>query len=254
MSNETAVALRDKLPALAGSDIFATAESFEHAQRVAKVFSSSALVPEHLKKQPADALIAYGIARRLGEDPLVVMQNIYFVNGKPGWSVKYKIARANKAGVFKDQIRWRSEGEGEGLRVTAFATLEDGEIAEAETSMKMAKAEGWTKNAKYSTMPGHMLRWRSASMLIDLYCPEVMLGLPTLHDEPVYELKTGADGTMRASALPMKKKGAAAAILDGAFETVEAFETTEVQPGEPVGDVVDPLTGEVIDGELVEDV
>jgi hypothetical protein len=31
-------------------------------------------------------------------------------------------------------------------------------------------------------MPEHMLRWRSASMLIDLYCPDVMLGLPTVEE------------------------------------------------------------------------
>lgn len=248
MTNENAVALRDKVPALTGSDIFATAESFEHAQRVAKVFSSSALVPDHLKKQPADALIAYGIARRLGEDPLVVMQNIYFVSGKPGWSVKYKIARANKAGVFKDQIRWRVEGEGEALKVTAYATLEDGETAEAEASMKMAKAEGWTKNAKYSTMPQHMLKWRSASMLIDLYAPEVMLGLPTIEDGPVYQMQSDEDGTFRASPAPLKKKRAAAEILEGTYE-----ESPAEEPAEPSAELVDPFTGEVIEGEIADE-
>jgi hypothetical protein len=207
-------------------------------------------VPEHLKKQPADALIAYGIARRLGEDPLVVMQNIYFVSGKPGWSVKYKIARANKAGVFKDQIRWRVEGEGEGLKVTAYATLEDGETAEAEASMKMAKAEGWTKNSKYQTMPQHMLKWRSASMLIDLYAPEVMLGLPTIEDAPVYQMTADDEGTMRAAAAPLKKKRAAAEILEGTYEEAEV---TEPAP-EPAGEVIDPLTGEILDGELVSEV
>jgi hypothetical protein len=231
------------VPTQSGSDIFASPEVFEHAQRVAKVFQSSALVPEHLKKSPADALIAYGIARRLGEDPLVVMQNIYFVSGKPGWSVKYKIARANKAGVFKKQIKWEVKGEGEALVVRAFATLSDGEDVSAEVSMKMAKAEGWTKNSKYTTMPVHMLKWRSASMLIDLSAPEVMLGLPTVYEEPSFEMKAKPDGTMEAAPAPPRKKAMAAQILEADFAAAE-----ETQPTDH-----DPETGEVIDAEPVED-
>jgi hypothetical protein len=252
MSNTTALvreavpAVRTAPPQQSGTDIFATPEIFEHAQRVAKVFSSSALVPDHLKKSPADALIAYGIARRLGEDPLVVMQNIYFVSGKPGWSVKYKIARANKAGVFKKQIKWDVKGEGEQLVVRAFATLSDGEEVSAEVSMKMAKAEGWTKNSKYTTMPVHMLKWRSASMLIDLSAPEVMLGLPTVYEEPAYEMKAQDDGTLAAAPVTGgKKKMRAAEILEGDFEK-------PAELAEPAEDH-DPATGEVIDAETVED-
>ena len=43
----------------------------------------------------------------------------------------------------------------------------------------MAKKEGWTKNAKYQSIPEQMLRYRSAAFLIRLYCPEVMIGVPT---------------------------------------------------------------------------
>jgi len=44
--------------------------------------------------------------------------------------------------------------------------------------MEMAKKEGWTKNAKYQSIPEQMLRYRSAAFLIRLYCPEVMIGVP----------------------------------------------------------------------------
>lgn len=174
------------LPTVAqGSDIYMDSPSFEHAQRVAKVFASSTLVPEHMRKNPADALVALGIARALGEQPLVVMQNIYFVSGRAGWSTKYKIARANRAGVFAGPIRWATAGAGDTLAVTAYADLigvQGDARVEVVADMRLAKAEGWTKNQKYSTMPEHMLRWRSASMLIDLYAPDVMLGLPTVEE------------------------------------------------------------------------
>src|ERR1700738_3555923 len=130
MTDETSTAEVVHLPAparhfVSTTDVFSDPASFEHAQRVAKVFASSNLVPPHLKGQVADCLIAYQIARRLNEEPLTVFQNIYVVSGRPGWKTEYVIARANKAGVFKSRITWKPSGEGDGLGVTASAVLAD---------------------------------------------------------------------------------------------------------------------------------
>lgn len=169
--------------ASAGADVFADAGAFEHAQRVAKVLASSALVPKHFQGNVADCLIALQIARRLNEEPMTVLQNLYVVGGRPGWSSAYMIARARRSGVFRGPITWRTAGERDGLSVTAVAILADtGEEVTATSDMRMAKAEGWTKNAKYTSMPEHMLRWRSAAMLIRLYAPEVMVGLPVIEE------------------------------------------------------------------------
>ncbi|MRI57364.1 hypothetical protein D8770_26025 [Methylobacterium sp. DB1607] len=168
---------------LAPVGIFASPDKFEHAQRVARVFSESALVPNHFQGKLPNCLIALNIADRMGEDPLTVMQNLAIVSGKPCWQTQYMIARANKSGVFSSRITWKSEGQGERLAVTASAALADsGEVVSVAVSMAMAKADGWTKNAKYNTMPEHMLRWRSAAMLIRLYAPEVMLGIQSTEE------------------------------------------------------------------------
>jgi len=165
------------------SDVFATPDSFEHAQRVAKVFAQSALVPQHFHNKVADCLIAYQVAKRLNEDPLAIMQNMFVVHGRPGWSTSYMIARANKSGIFRGPIRWKSEGKGDDLEVRAIANLADGgEQVDVSVSLKMAKAEGWTKNSKYATMGEHMLRWRSAAMLIRLFAPEIMLGFQVIEE------------------------------------------------------------------------
>lgn len=162
-----------------GSLLFDPAR-FEHAQRVAKMFASSKLIPSHLQGNVADCAIALHMAERLNEDPLVVMQNITVINGRAGWSAQYMIGRANRSGMIRGRIRWRTDGTGDAMVVTAIATLADGdEDITASASMAMAKAEGWTRNAKYASMPEHMLRWRSATMLIRLYMPEIMLGIPT---------------------------------------------------------------------------
>jgi len=175
----------EKLPTLRtfrSTDIFADGESFEHAQRVAKVFAQSSLVPEHMRNLP-NCMIALQIAKRLNEDPLTVMQNIFIVNGRPGWYVQYLIARVNSSGILKGRITWTVDTIEGVLTVTARGTLADtGEVISASTDMKMANDEHWTKNPKYKSMPEHMLRWRSAAMLIRLYMPEVTLGIPTVEE------------------------------------------------------------------------
>lgn len=159
-------------------------ESFNHMQRVGGMLALSPLFPDHLRKGSKETAIANGVlvmnmAARLGEDPLTVAQNIYFVSGKPGWSSSYMIGKANQHGVFKDPISWEIKGKGETLSVTAFGDLAStGKRVEVTCDMAMAKAEGWTSNKKYQSMPEQMLRYRSATFLIRLYCPEVMVGVP----------------------------------------------------------------------------
>jgi hypothetical protein len=229
---------------------------------VAKVFAGSQLVPKHLQGKVEDIMIALNIADRLGEDPLTVMQSIYIVSGKAGWSSSYMIARINSSGLIKGRVTWDEVGQGKDLVVTAKATLADtGEVVRATTSMQMAIAEGWISNKKYQTMPEQMLRFRSAAMLQRLYFPEVMLGMATaeeISDEPVAPAQP-RDITPRS----------AAAALD-AFVTADVVpapvEANDVPPDGPnvfkrddpekvaellartqVVEVVNPQTGEVID-------
>lgn len=154
----------------------------------ARNFAMSALLPDAIKGNNPDqafanCLIALQMAEAMGEMPLVVMQNIHIVKGKAGFAAQYMIARANASGIFKGRINWRIQGKADTLSVTAFATLaETGEVVEFTVDMAMAKAEGWTSNSKYKTMPEVMLRYRSATFLIRFYAPDVMLGYRTVDE------------------------------------------------------------------------
>lgn len=166
-----------------GNSMLTDTGRFEHSYRVAKVFAGSQLVPKHLQGKVEDIMIALNIADRLNEDPLTVMQSIYIVSGKAGWSSSYMIARINQSGLVRGRITWDVVGAGKDLVVTAKATLADtGEVVTATSSMQMAIAEGWVSNKKYQTMPEQMLRFRSAAMLQRLYFPEVMLGMATAEE------------------------------------------------------------------------
>lgn len=200
----TAVALNTRQPITAvaahGGDMLTDTSQFELAQRWANAFANSQLVPPHLRGKPADCLIAIMMAKELGDNPLMVMQNIYVVSGKAGWSATYMIGRANASGVFKGRITWETTGEKMSLAVKAKAVLADTlETVSATATMQMAVAEGWAKNSKYSTMPEHMLRWRAATMLIRLYCPEVMLGMNTADELEVPQPQIAPPQTVMAS-------------------------------------------------------
>jgi len=165
------------------------AEHFNLMQRQAWLFASSPLIPDSLRKgSPEQAMancyIAMTIADRMGEDRMTVMQNIHIIHGNAGFKTKYMIARANASGVFSDDIDWEIDKSNPGnLSATAFATrAKDGRRIEMTVDMAMAKAEGWTSNKKYQTMPEVMLRYRSASFLVNMYAPHVMLGYKTVEE------------------------------------------------------------------------
>lgn len=220
-------------------DIMSSGSAFEHTQRVAKMFASSEMVPQHLRGKVADVTIALAMARQLNENPIVVMQALVVINGKAGWMTNYMIARANKAGVFRGRICWRSVGEGANLAVTAFAALSDtGTEVTATASMAMANAEGWTRNPKYKSMPEHMLRYRSAAMLIRLYCPEVMLGYQT--SDEIEDVTYAAGGNPQGPALP--PASAECSLLD------------EFPPTSPeTAKALEEVNAELFHGEVVED-
>lgn len=165
------------------------AERFALLQRQARMFACSPLVPDHLRKGPpevamANCYIALTLAEAMGEVPLIVMQNIHFVHGVAGFKSEYKIARANRSGIFTGRIDWRiDKTDPKNMKATAFAILKDtGEEVAFTCDLEMARAEGWTSNKKYQTMPEVMLRYRSASFLIRFYAGDVMLGYQTIEE------------------------------------------------------------------------
>lgn len=217
--------------------IFNNEEKFVFAQRAAKLLAASQLVPAHLRGRVEDCVIALDIAERMNEHPMVVLQNIYIVSGKPGWSTSYMIARANKSGLFATRINWKVQGKGESLAVTAYATLaETGEVVEATVSMETARADGWTKNDKYKSMPETMLRYRAATLLIRLYAPEVMLGLPAVSVEDL-EVERMIDVTPRvvppAPATPAHDAETGEVIEEAQFTSAPAQSAAPAAPAAP---------------------
>tara|TARA_X000001036_G_scaffold194684_1_gene183543 strand:+ start:2039 stop:2764 length:726 start_codon:yes stop_codon:yes gene_type:complete len=157
--------------------------SFEHMYRVAKAFSMSKVVPKDFQNQPETCMTALMMAQQLKVNPLLCLQNMQFIHGKASFSASFSIALANERGPFVGPLTWDIKGKGETLAVTCRAVLEaTGEEVTTTVTFEQAKKAGWTKNQAYSTMPAQMLRYRSATWLIRLYCPEVLCGLQSMDE------------------------------------------------------------------------
>jgi len=190
---------------------------------LAKALSTSDLCPKQFRGKPADIAIVLHQAETLGCDPQSALQNVFVVKGTPGYSSKFLIALANRSGVFRGPIRFRYEGTGNALTVTAWAKLaEDGGIVESiPVSMELAKNAGWTSNDAYQKTPALMLAYRAAAFLIRLSCPEVtmgMLSVEELQDMAHYPASASAEATATVDA-----------ILRGSTQRLDPVEAEDAQ-------------------------
>lgn len=94
-------------------------QQFETMQRVCKMFANSELVPDMYKvsdKNPenkaiANCMIAISMSMRVGADPLMIMQNMVIIYGRPSWSSKFLVATVNTCGRFNPlQYKFTEKG------------------------------------------------------------------------------------------------------------------------------------------------
>lgn len=210
---------------------FFNLQSFELMQRIAKGFASSSLVPKDYQNNVGNCMIALNLAQRIGGDPLMVMQNLVIVYGKPSWSSQYLIATANMCGRFS-AIRFEFFGDkgndSWGCRAWAIEHSTGEKLVGSDVTISIAKKEGWyEKNgSKWKSIPQQMLMYRAGAWWVRAYAPELSMGLMTADEAAdVFEAKKSSDGTYSVD--------------------IDELKNTPQQP-------VDESTGEIIEGEAHE--
>lgn len=209
-------------------------EQFATMQRVAKMFAHSELVPDIYKiqvpqgadekttamaemKAMSNCVIALEIASRIGASPLMVMQNLVIIYGRPSWSAKFLISTVNTCGRFeplqfrftekgnlgmvdyvdyeynpttrrKDAVKKQFDGRKMmNLECVAYTTKRGKEqvLESSPVTIEMAIKEGWfTKSgSKWQSMPRQMLMYRAASWWTSVYAPELSMGMRTVEEE-----------------------------------------------------------------------
>ena len=272
-------------------------ESFELTQRMAKMFSTSSLVPaqfrdtvekynsatrqKELVKNPealANCAIALDMASRLNANPIMVMQNLYVIEGCPSWSSQWIIACVNKSGRFSPlQFRIEDLGEQE-VQYEEFAwlsgkkqssikkavirnlvcvahakSLDTGEVVEsAPVSMELAVKEGWygKNGSKWQTMPEVMLRYRAAAFFGRVYAPDLLMGFQSQEEaEELAYIETAPTGEVVENTVKVTKgkmKKAEAVTEPEPIEAAKPEQEPETATVQVDDQTIDTDTGEVL--------
>ena len=169
-------------PASGALSVFANAESFNLATRMATALAQSTVVPKAYQGNVGNCMIAIEMASRINTSPMMVMQNLYIVNGNPAWSSQWIIAMINSSKRYKTELQFEfgHDSADGGLSCKAWAEDYSGHKVEGpKITMKMANEEGWaTKSgSKWKTMPEVMIRYRAASFFGRMNCPDMIMGI-----------------------------------------------------------------------------
>lgn len=190
-----------KLPSVGAG--FFDLHSFELMQRVARGFTASSLVPKIYQGTSSpealgNCMIALNLAKRMNADPLMVMQNLTIIQGRPSWSSQFLIATVNTCGRFT-ALRFEFFGERGtdqfGCRAWAMEKATGEKLVGADITIDLAKAEGWfgRSGSKWKTMAQQMLIYRAGAWWTRAYAPELSMGLLTADEvEDIIDLEPSA--------------------------------------------------------------
>ena len=185
--HQETMALVQATQALTPAAAFLDKNGFELMQRGARLLASSSLVPKEYQGNIANCFVALNMALRMQADPLMVMQNLHIIQGRPSWSSQFLIATFNTCGRFS-ALRYEWVGEPGtddwGCRAWAIERATGEKLVGATVTIGIAKREGWyDKNgSKWRTMPQQMLMYRAAAWFVRAYAPEIAMGLHTVEE------------------------------------------------------------------------
>ena len=167
-------------------EIIKTETELNAEVRLAKALSSSALVPKRYQGNVADCIIAIGMAKRMRCEPLMVMQNLDVIQGKPSFSSTFLIALINSSGIITGPLAFDVKGQGDTLECTAFGTCsKTGAVLKSpKVTMQMAIAEGWVNKpgSKWKNMPELMIMYRAATFFSRLFASQITAGMHAIDE------------------------------------------------------------------------
>lgn len=170
------------------TNVFSDKEAFQSLFDIAKMFASSTLVPVNYQGKPMDCAIAVDMANRMNVSPMMVMQNLYVVKGKPQWSGQACTSLISGSGKFRNVTHvyvGERNTDDWGCYVEAERISNNEIVKGALVTIAMAKAEGWyskkdkygNETSKWQTMPELMLAYRASAFFARVHIPESLMGV-----------------------------------------------------------------------------
>lgn len=230
---------RPSVPEALGA-LAAHVEAMTNAKALGDALASSELVPITYRGKPGNAAAAILYGAELGLNPVQSLQNIFVVHGTPAIYTRTMVALVKRHGYVIETDSSTDDS------VTVTGTAPDGRTQTSTWDIERAtKAEyvptkldngEWKKNSngkllgnmKYITDPQAMLYAKAAAEVCRKLAPDVLLGIPALHEELEPEpqtIRVRADRADRG----LKGLRAAAGLAQPEPEAVEG----EPAPAEP---------------------
>lgn len=156
----------------------------------ASKMSVSGLLPEAFRNQPANVLIGIELANALDMAPIIVMNELAVIGGKPSWSAKFMRALVRRAGhklreSFTDGV----------ARCVIIRSDDPGYEHVTEWDEAKARDHGYWGKGHWQKNPALMLGNRALSECVRSACPEVLAGVSYTTDE-VTDLVPAAQHTV----------------------------------------------------------
>lgn len=198
MSEDTALAVpqqevSEMLPSIAQTaNLLQNTKMLNLISKLADKYANSTMIPDAYRNNPNNCFVALEIASRMNVSPLLVMQNLYIVKGKPSWTGQACKALIDGCGKFRNSeyVMTGSLKDGTlGCYLQAINVKTGQVVKGTEVTLKMARDEGWIDKpgSKWKTMPEQMLKYRAAAFFARTECPEVLMGFQTTDEiEDVY--------------------------------------------------------------------
>ena len=117
-------------------------------------------------------------------DPTYVCQSINVINGRPSWKSEFISGAIQGCGRFTDFGYVETE---DSCQVVCKRADSGEEVRGVKITLEMAKAEGWTRNTKWRSMPQRMLRARAVSFFGRDYIPDILNGMSSVDEAEVIE-------------------------------------------------------------------
>jgi hypothetical protein len=176
-----------------------TAQGFAHIQRVAQALAASTIVPADYQNNLPNVIVALEMSNRMGISPMMVMQNLDIIHGKPSWKSTFIISAINSCGRFEG-LQFELSGEGDQYGCVAWTRNRNGDVIRGpRVSIGMARSEGWftRKGTKWNSMPELMLQYRAASFFGRLHCPDILMGMQSVEEVQDVTITTTAPSSIQ---------------------------------------------------------
>lgn len=158
------------------SDIVPMRDRVDWAEKIAR----SNLLPRQYQNNPANVLLALEYGNALGISPVVAMQQIHVIEGKPTASAQLIGGLVRQAGH-----KLRVEFDDKTMTATAKIIRADDPDYEfvAVWTMDRAKAANLTGKGNWKSYPAAMLKARAITEVARDACPEALFGVAYTAEE-----------------------------------------------------------------------